>query len=425
MYNINNIKSYLNFEIMNNVREINICEVCKNKDLVSVLDLGKLPLCDDLIPIDSSKICIEYPTEVLFCKKCATAHQRFQVNKRNLFPDTYHYRARFTIDVLNGMEDLVKNCINNYGEINNKKVLDIGCNDGSLLNFFRKKGAKTFGIEPTGAALEAREQGHSIINSFFDLKTSLDFVSKYGKPDFITFTNVFAHIEDLDSLLTSVKQLMHEDTVLVIENHYLGSILKTNQFDTFYHEHPRSYSYSSFLKIAKSLNLKITELQFPERYGGNIRIFLDKIKSKKNIDLEFSNELIEKEKNFEKLFFQMSNNIDIWKKSKLNEIENLKNNNNKILAKAFPGRAAILIRLLELDENTIYAVYEKNGSKKIGNYIPGTRIPILSDDELFKSNLSLPILNLAWHIPEEIRDYLKKNKVNTSVVDIINQNDFI
>jgi hypothetical protein len=99
--------------------------------------------------------------------------------------------------------------------------------------------------------------------------------------------------------------------------------------------------------------------------------------------------------------------------------------NGKIKAKAFPGRAAILIKLLGLDETKISAVYEKKGSMKIGNFLPGTRIPIYSDDDLFKlQDQNEPILNLAWHISDEIKSYLSQNAYTGTVIDIIDKTDF-
>ena len=139
---------------INTANEINSCEICGNKNLNKVLDLGLHPLCDDLVEIGDERECKEYPIEILFCNLCNSAHQRFQVPKKDLFPKTYHYRSRFTADVLAGMSNLVDEVEIKVGSLVNKKVLDIGCNDGSLLNFFQKKGAKTIGIEPTGAYKE-------------------------------------------------------------------------------------------------------------------------------------------------------------------------------------------------------------------------------------------------------------------------------
>jgi hypothetical protein len=96
-----------------------------------------------------------------------------------------------------------------------------------------------------------------------------------------------------------------------------------------------------------------------------------------------------------------------------------------IRAKAFPGRAAILVKLLGLTEKEIVAVHEKPGSIKIGHYVPGTRIPIVSDDLLFSTvDQTKPLLNLAWHISAEIRQYLADHGYKGPVVDVLGPEDF-
>ncbi|ODS35519.1 methyltransferase [Candidatus Altiarchaeales archaeon WOR_SM1_SCG] len=405
--------------------KITSCEVCGNNKLTPVLNLGLHPLCDDLVPIGDSRVCIEYPIEILFCEKCFTAHQNFQVPKRELFPKTYHYRARFTSDVLNGMEELVSSCENQFGSLYHKKILDIGCNDGSLLNFFKDKGAITIGIEPTDAYLDAIDEGHKVFNDFLSLNAAKEIVSKYGKPDYICFTNVFAHIENLDEVISSLKYLIHSKSIIVIENHYLGSILAGNQFDTFYHEHPRTYSYKSFKYISKSLGLDLLGVKFPKRYGGNIRVYIGNsnyYKSAKND----TDAIVSRELKYLRDFEKMQKMINRWVKSKKAIINDYVNKFGKLRAKAFPGRAAILIKMLGLTENEILCVFEKPGSMKIGHYVPGTIIPIVSDNELFLENdKSYPILNLAWHIPAEIRSYLISNGYQGEIIDIISNADFI
>jgi len=408
-----------------NIKEIDHCEVCNGKDLISVLNLGELPMCDDLVVIGETRECKEYPTEILLCQKCNTAHQRFQIKKEVLFNDSYHYRARFTQDVIDGMEELVGSALSYINNLEEKKVLDIGCNDGSLLNFFKKEGAITFGIEPTNAYLDAKEAGHNVQKDYLTPEVANKFVKLNGKVDILTFTNVFAHIDDLKSLLDSVDILMHDDSVLIVENHYLGSILKTNQFDTFYHEHPRSYSYSSFDVIAHNLKRGISKLEFPSRYGGNIRVFIDKNSSIQEDTRQEISEILNYESKFKDMFISMSSNINKWKEEKKAYIDLLLENNSKISAKAFPGRAAILMKLLDLDYHNLEGVYEKPGSKKIGHYVPGTRIPILSDDDLFThTDQKKPLMNLAWHIPLEVRKYLKENEYHGEVFEIIDTNDW-
>ena len=113
-----------------------LCEVCEMSDVQPVLNLGKHALCDDLIKIGEDRLNKKYPIEIAMCPTCYTAHQIFQVDKTELFPASYHYRSRFTQDVLDGMQDLVNSIEHEVSTLKDKKVLDIGCNDGSLLNFF-------------------------------------------------------------------------------------------------------------------------------------------------------------------------------------------------------------------------------------------------------------------------------------------------
>ena len=412
---MNNNRFYESFQ---NLKKISNCEVCGNDELHQVLDLGLHPMCDDLVKVDDKRICNEYPIEILYCKNCFTAHQHYQVPKHELFPKSYHYRARFTSDVLNGMKDLVDSCENKYGKLKDKKILDIGCNDGSLLDFFKSKGAKTIGIEPTGAFSDAKEKGHKVYNDYLSMKTCNQIVNDSGKPDIITFTNVFAHIEDLKGVLNCLKVLMSNKTLLIIENHYLGSVLDGNQFDTFYHEHPRTYSYKSFIEISKSIGFNLLKVQFPSRYGGNIRVFIG---SGKEADVDL--DLINKESRFFMNFRSMNENIGRWKIKKQKQLNKINSKFGKIAAKAFPGRSAILIKLLDLNENFISRVYEKPGSMKVGYYVPGTRIPIVSDDDM--DDFKNPLLNLGWHISDEIKNYMRSKSFSGEIIDILEENDFL
>jgi SAM-dependent methyltransferase len=260
----------------------------------------------------------------------------------DLFPEQYHYRSRFTGDVLKGMADLVDSCRLKFGDLRGKTVIDIGCNDGSLLDLFRENGATTIGIEPTGASQDAREKGHEIYNTFLSTDVAQKIADKHGALDFITFTNVFAHIEDLKEVFSALKLLMGPNTLLVIENHYLGAVLRGNQFDTFYHEHPRTYSLSSFRYIARELGVYLMATEFPERYGGNIRVFLGNSKDLTNTETFINKE----EGQFLEEFASLREKISLWRTNKKLALYTLAIDNGKLRAKAFPGRAAILVKLL-------------------------------------------------------------------------------
>ena len=144
----------------------------------------------------------------------------------------------------------------------------------------------------------------------------------------------------------------------------------------------------------------------------------------------FSNHNPKKILKNEKLFYKklkiIHKKIKLWREKKIKQFDYLNKIHGPLPAKAYPGRAAILIKLLGLDNSHISATFEKMNSKKIGNYIPGTKIPIVSDKNLKKKiNTKVPIINLAWHIPSEIKKYLRAHKIKNRIINIIDKNDFI
>jgi len=128
---------------------------------------------------------------------------------------------------------------------------------------------------------------------------------------------------------------------------------------------------------------------------------------------------IDKEIHFEESLLKMQQYIYLWKVQMNEVIQKLYDEHGPLVAKAFPGRAAILIKLLGLNEKIISGVYEKAGSMKIGHFLPGTRIPIKSDKALLTGNSFPPvIINLAWHISNEIHSYLNNEGFNGQIIDI-------
>jgi SAM-dependent methyltransferase len=393
------------------MKKITKCQICAGK-LSKAFSLGKQPLCDDLIKIGSKKKNSLYYANIYFCKKCIIAYNQVLIDPKKLFPKNYHYRSNLTKDVIEGMKDLVSEIKNKYGNLKGKVILDIGCNDGSLLNYFEINGAKTIGVEPTSAALSA-SKNHQIYNNYFSKKIALNIKKKIKSIDYITFTNVFAHIADLKLLIKNLKLIINNKTKIIIENHYLGSVIKKKQFDTFYHEHPRTYSLCSFIKIAKMLDMYIENYSFKKRYGGNIRVIIGNKNKKWNY-----NNIVLNEKKFFKKLIGFKKFIIKWKKNTLKIITKLKKK-YIIVGKAFPGRASVLINILNLNSSHVREIYEKPTSPKIGNYVPNTRIPIVSDKKLSSLKKEVIIINFAWHIKKEIHSYLNNKGLKNKIIDIL------
>ena len=380
----------------------NYCEVCLSELSGPRIDLGLHPLCDDLISQEESEMAESFHQEIVLCKNCLTAHQLHPVEKEKLFKPDYHYRSGLTKDVLSGMADLTTAILDRRPTSTEIcTVLDIGCNDGSLLEIFKNRiPCVTIGVDPTNAVLEEQNRIDLRIQGFFDKACADRIKFAHEKIDIITFTNVFAHIENLPELIRNVLSLMSEETLLVIENHYLGSILERNQFDTFYHEHPRTYSLKSFKFIAESMGAKIVDIAFPSRYGGNIRVTISKTGSSSDIS-----ELLEKEEKFLDQFVQMQEFFVEWKRKSIPKILELAGR-GPLFGKALPGRAVMLISALGVNAHLMPVIFEQNSSLKVGFLVPGTQIKVLSDNEMVNYDPKVLIL-WAWHIADEVCEYLR------------------
>lgn len=379
-----------------------ICEVCGGDHGSLMLDLGSHPLCDDLTPIGSNFEVGKFQQLVSLCQKCLTTHQLFPVEKEILFKPNYHYRSAITKDVTDGMQTLVADQASEFLKFESPAiVLDIGCNDGSLLGIFKERYAcTTIGVDPTSAISDSGNKVDYKFEEYFSNKTALAISHNHPKINLITFTNVFAHIEDLPTLLENLNILIGDSTVLVIENHYLGAILNRSQFDTFYHEHPRTYSLRSFEYIAKTLGLIITDITFPSRYGGNIRVTMKRSGSSADLAVYRT-----QEDSFVYSFTSLQETYNSWKiqaQAALSQICE----GGLIYGKALPGRAVMLISALGLDESKMPVIFEQPSSPKVGNFVPATKIEILSDEILLSHNPRALIV-WSWHIIEEIVTYLE------------------
>ena len=183
--------------------------------------------------------------------------------------------------------------------------------------------------------------------------------------------------------------------------------MKTNNYDTIYHEHLRYYSLTSLKYLFNKYNMEIIHAKKINTHGGSIRVYAAK-KGKFKI-----NKSVRKILKLEKKFLNW-NTFNNFKKNVVNSkinlysiLKKLKNNNKKIYGIGAPSRASTLINYVGLDENIIDCVLEIEGSYKIGNYIPGKKIPILSEKKLYEDPPDFVIL-FSWHIASELKSNLKK-----------------
>ena len=388
-------------------KTIQKCQISGSKDLKTIFSLGYLPPVNKLNKINSL-LCedIFFPAELVYSNKSKLVQLSTLVKKEILFPKEYPYTSSTTKVLRDNFKELYKDCKKIIDLSSNDLVIDIGSNDGNLLKNF-KDNHRVLGITPEKIGNLAIKQGIKTIIKYFDKKTVNFVFKKYGQAKIITATNVFAHIEDVNSLMKNLMKILKNDGVFISESHYLVSLIKTNQYDTIYHEHLRYYSLTSLKYLFNKYGMEIIHAKKINTHGGSIRVYAarkNKVKIKNSVK-----KILNFEKSFLnwKTFFNFKKQIVNSKINLYSILKKIKRNNKKIYGIGAPSRASTLINYVGLDENIIDCVLEIKGSYKIGHYIPGTKIPILDEKKLFVDKPEYIIL-FSWHIKNELKKNLKK-----------------
>jgi hypothetical protein len=388
-------------------RPVTRCQISNSKKLDSLIFLGYLPPVNALRKIGSTpEEEIFFPAELLYCNKSKLAQLGCIVDKEILFPYSYPYTSSTTKILRENFVNLYKDTQKIIKLKKDDLIIDIGSNDGNLLSNF-KNNHKVLGVTPEKIGKIAIKKGIPTIIDYFNEKTSSKIIKKYGKAKLITATNVFAHIDNINNIVKSILKTLTLDGIFISESHYLLPLIKTVQYDTIYHEHLRYYSLASLNYLFKKHNLEIIDTKEIPTHGGSIRVYAARkglYKISKNVKKQFK-----KESKFlnKKSFNQFRKNVVNSKVNLFNIIKKIKGKNKTIFGVGAPSRASTLINYLSLDQDIIDCVLEIKGSYKIGNYIPGTKIPILDEKILIKRKPNYLIL-FSWHIKNELKKNLKK-----------------
>lgn len=375
--------------------EVQRCDVCSSTSLKPVLDLGSHPLCDDLVRIAEPRVCREFPIEILFCKDCHTALQRYRITEQNVvgrLPSDQGHASREPV-VQN--DHIIASCAARLGGLAGRTIIAVGGEDSGLANAFRAAGAKTIQSDLTLGVVPMR-------------------------PDVLFVSGLLSSIRHPDEFLTSLHPWTSSGAMVIFQDDYLGHILANHQFDIFSHQHLRTFSCRSFVAVAQALGTKILEVALPVGQSESLRVLMG------NCDETCRSlpDMLEHEKGLLPQFAALQSTIHRWQLAKSNEICQHMRAYGRLHAAAFPDSAAMLLKLLQLDEFEIDCVYEKPSSPKIGHYLPGTRIPIRSETEMRSLEEEPPVLlNLAWHQAADMRAHLSRQGYTGPVIDILAPKD--
>ena len=398
--------------------KINKCQICNSSNLIEVINIGEQPLANTLLEnLNDDKNKKSFPINVVRCGDCTLLQIDYIANQNEVYHPSYPYLPGITKTVDNEQKQLCDYLMKTL-KLNSKDlVVDVGSNDGSLLNHFKNYNVKVVGVEPTDIAKIANKNKIKTLQLFFNENSAEKILSTHGAAKLITSTNVFAHMSTLGDVMKGIIKLLSKDGYFCFENHYSLEILKKVQYDTFYHEHLRTYSLISLEYLFNNYGLYLFDAQIVTRYGGSIRCVVSKEKKNKTKRLE---DLIKLEKKLlvdeaDKTYDAFKNQIKNSKENLVNLLKKLKKDNMKIIAKSCPARAVVLLNYCNLNNQLIDYIAEQPSSLKLNKYVPGTGIKIISDDILLEDQPDY-ILLLAWHLSEPIIKKWKDKGLNSKFI---------
>ena len=296
-------------------------------------------------------------------------------------------------------------------------VVDIGSNDGTLLSGFKQRGIRVLGVEPTNIANIARDQGIETLQAFFDEDTARKIVETHGHAKVATATNVFAHVAKLGSFIRGLEQLLAPDGVFILENHYLLDVIEGGQFDTIYHEHLRTYSLKSIVKLFEFFDFTCVDARRVSRYGGNIRVYVAKGKGRP-VKPSIA-KLLKAEDDFglsrPECYAGFRARAEKVKLDLLKLALDCKEKGLSFVGNSCPGRCSTLLNYVGIDRMLMPYICEQPTSLKLGLYLPGMHIPVVDNERLIREQPDYVVL-LAWHYGEPIAAQLRARGLKSKLV---------
>lgn len=389
---------------------ISACRSCGNKNLIEVLSLGIMPLANAFIRSDElGEIEAKYPLELVFCPRCSLIQLSGTVSPKKLFQN-YLYFSSFSDTMLHHAKEIVHRLIISQNLNKKSLVIELGSNDGYLLQYFQNEGIPVLGIEPAQNVAEVAEgKGIKTICEFFGRELAYELYKKDKRADVIIANNVLAHVADLNGFVEGIGILLKEDGIGVIEVPYVKNLIEQCEFDTIYHEHLCYYSLTALSRLFQQHNMIIEDVERINIHGGSLRIYI----RHNNAQIEMNETVykcLEEEEtigmthlSYYSTFKEKIENIKLSLKSILDSI---KKKSKKIAGYGAAAKGTVFLNFCGIGRDVLEFVVDRSPYKQ-GYYMPGVHIPIFSPDQLFKKMPDYTLL-LTWNFADEILEQQKK-----------------
>lgn len=386
------------------------CRHCQSEDMGPFLDLGTAPPSNSYVrPADLGGPELWYPLVIRVCNDCRLVQTEDFASRETFFSESYAYFSSFSTSWLGHAEAYVAAMVERFGLNSASRVVEVAANDGYLLQYVKGRGIPCLGVEPTAStAAAARQKGIAIVEAFFGVTLAAQLAADGWSADLMAANNVLAHVPDINDFVSGFARLLKPTGVATFEFPHLLNMVSDAQFDTAYHEHYSYLSLTAVDRIFAANGLRIFNVETTPWHGGSLRVFADRSDSaahdvsaqvKATLDREKAAGLLTSDfyAGFQATAQRVRNDF-------LAFLIDCQRQGLKVAAYGAAAKGNTLLNFAGVKPDLLSFVVDRNPAKQ-GLFMPGSRIPIVSE-EILKSEKPERVVILPWNLQTEIKQQL-------------------
>lgn len=385
------------------------CRLCNSERIKEVFKLKPTPPGDLFLPKAKLELSSEkYPLILSLCEDCGYIHLPYVLDP-NVSYTNYVYETKVTVGLSRHYKEYAEDIISFAGIPDSSFVVDLGSNDGTMLNAFKECGMKVLGVEPNEKIARIANRRHlETINDYFNSATADRIVKEYGKASIVTANYMYANIDNVIEFTRKVKRLLDDEGLFVIQTGYHPEQMKINMFDYIYHEHFSYFSVKVLKQLLGQCGMDLIHVSLHPAKGGSIRAIAQDRGGKR--DLDESVELFIREEedagmHDAETYIRFAEEIDNEKKKLLEIIQKIKFDGHTIVGYGASHSTTTLTHHFELGVYLEYIV--DDNPIKHGLYSPGYHLPVYPSQKLYEDNPEYVII-LAWQHQDSILERHKE-----------------
>ena len=385
------------------------CRFCHADLHHTFVDLGMSPLCETFLDArDLNQMEPFYPLHVYVCEQCLLVQLEEYVSPADIFTD-YPYFSSYSDSWVRHASRYADAISERLSLHPGSLVVELGSNDGYLLQHFVAKSIPVLGIEPAQNVAEvANARGVRTRTVFFGPEVAEQVRGEGRAADLVVGNNVLAQVPDLNGFVAGIETLLADDGVVTIEFPHLLRLVAENQFDTIYHEH---FSYFSFLvaeRIFAAHGLRLFDVEELPSHGGSLRIYGCHAASGSHPTTAAVEEMRSKERaaGVERLEYYdaFKHQVEETKRKLLDLLIDVRASGKTVVGYGAPGKGNTLLNYCGIRGDFLDFTVDRNPHKQ-GRFLPGTHVRIGAPHDVDAARPDF-VLILPWNLKDEIIEQL-------------------